>query len=130
MRTLLENASICWMARKPLEDKYRFVGGFADPRSGSYEEDARREAEEEAGVEITTPEYVCSMAIDDWRYRNEVDKVVTTFFKSRVAFGRPEAGDDVCEVRWFDIGELNEDNLVSGHTDLLEVLKKKMKFKK
>ena len=75
------------LARKPFEKLYRFVGGFADPKSSSYEEDARREVAEEAGIEITDPQYVGSYYIDDWRYRSEVDKIKTLFFKARIMFG-------------------------------------------
>jgi len=120
-----EDGTKLLMARKPYETKYRFVGGFADPGTTCFEEDARREVQEEAGIEISDPEYVCSMGIDDWRYRNEVDKIVTTFFKAKYVYGRPTAGDDICEVRWFKIEELNDDNVVSGHTKLLAKLLEK-----
>lgn len=117
-----EDCTKLLMARKPLEAKYRFVGGFADPRSGSYEEDARREVQEEAGIEITDPQYVGSFFVDDWRYRQEVDKIKTLFFKVKHMFGKPIAGDDICEVRWFDVDKLKPEDLVSGHGKLLEKL--------
>jgi len=117
------------LARKPFETEYRFVGGFADPRSLSYEQDARREVAEEAGVEITDPEYIGSFIVDDWRYRQEVDKIKTLFFKAKIVFGKPRAGDDVCEVRWFDIDTLKPEMLVSNHRMLLECLQKKINKK-
>jgi bifunctional NMN adenylyltransferase/nudix hydrolase len=113
------------LARKPFEKKYRFIGGFADPKSISFEADARREVSEEAGIEITDPQYVGSYLIDDWRYRSEVDKIKTTFFKANIMYGKPRAADDVCEVRWFDIDDLTPEQLVPEHGILLEALLKK-----
>lgn len=111
------------MARKPYETLYRFVGGFAEPRSENYEADARREVMEEANIDISDPEYVGSFYIKDWRYNQEVDKIKTLFFKCKYVSGRPEGGDDVCEVRWFKINDLKPEDIVEGHVQLLEALK-------
>lgn len=93
------------LAKKPFEDKYRFIGGFADPNSPSYETDARREVMEEANIEINDLKYIGSAIIDDWRYRNEVDKIKSMLFIAKYMYGRPQGGDDVSEVRWFDISK-------------------------
>ena len=100
------------LARKPNEQLYRFVGGFANPNSANYECDVRREVDEEAGIAITDPVYVGSMLVDDWRYRQEVDKIKTLFFAAKFFSGKPTGGDDVSEVRWFpyrnDIHSMDE----------------------
>ena len=114
------------MARKPKEDKYRFIGGFASPTSISYEADARREVSEEAGIEVSDPQYVGSYFIDDWRYKNEVDKIKTILYACKILYGKPQAGDDVCEVRWFGIKEISNDNIVTNHVVLLEAIKNKI----
>lgn len=114
------------LGRKPKETLYRFVGGFADPRSESYEADARREVMEETHVEVSDPEYIGSMLVNDWRYRHEVDKIKTMFFKCKVIFGRPEPGDDIAEVRWFDFNTLKDEMLVKEHVKLLVLLKANM----
>ena len=112
------------LARKPKEDKYRFVGGFADPKSANYEADARREVAEETGLEVSDPKYIGSFQIDDWRYRNEVDKIKTLFFVTKMVFGRPQANDDICEVRWFDYADPNlRDNIIKTHLPLFDHLK-------
>jgi len=129
---LNEDKTKVLLARKPKEDKYRFVGGFADPKSSSYEQDARREVGEETGIEVSDPEYIGSFFVDDWRYRNEVDKIKTLFFVCKYTFGKPEANDDICEVRWFDIKKIDIQNeIVDNHivlfNRLLEYLKRKDK---
>jgi bifunctional NMN adenylyltransferase/nudix hydrolase len=111
------------LARKSKEDKYRFVGGFADPKSESYEADARREVGEETGLEIDNLNYLGSFTIDDWRYRGEADKIKTLFFATKVSFGRPQANDDICEVRWFDFNSnAIGDNIMPVHIPLIQHL--------
>ena len=126
------------LARKPNEKKYRFIGGFADPASPSYEVDVRREVAEEAHIEIGDIEYVGSAVIDDWRYRNEIDKIKTMLFAAKHIFGRPEADDDIAEVRWFDIhNDFEPDdchdrflaNLVDEHHVLYNLMCEKAVFR-
>ena len=88
------------LGRKPNEKLFRLIGGFAEPDSPSFEADAIREVSEETGIEISRPEYIGSYKIDDWRYRQEVDKIKTLLFQARYIFGNPTPGDDIEEVRW------------------------------
>lgn len=94
------------LGRKADEDRYRLIGGFADPASESFEDDARREVREEAGIEIEDIRYVGSYKIDDWRYRGEVDQIKTLLFTASHKRGTPAPDDDIAEVRWFDTDEL------------------------
>jgi len=131
---LNEDETKILMARKPDEKEYRFVGGFADPNSPSYEADARREVHEEANIEITDPVYLGSILVDDWRYRNEVDKIKTMLFVCKYQFGKPEAKDDICEIRWMLVEDLQKEgfverNLVPEHRRLTRILFEKH-FKK
>lgn len=101
-----EDESKILLGRKPNEDRYRLIGGFSEPSSISYEADARREVYEETGIDITDPEYIGSFLIDDWRYRNETDKIKTLLFKAKHRSGTPKANDDIAELKWFSIQEL------------------------
>jgi bifunctional NMN adenylyltransferase/nudix hydrolase len=96
------------LARKENEIKLRFIGGFADPRSETYEQDARREVAEEAHIEITDPVYIGSLKIDDWRYRNEVDKIKSLIFEAKHFSGSPKADDDIVELQWVDVSVMRE----------------------
>jgi bifunctional NMN adenylyltransferase/nudix hydrolase len=112
------------LGRKPSETKYRFIGGFADPGSASYEEDAKREVNEEAfDGEISEPVYVGSFDARDWRYQHDVDTIRTILFASQVVFGTPRPADDICEVRWFPFNRFDyKTRLVEGHIPLWEKL--------
>jgi bifunctional NMN adenylyltransferase/nudix hydrolase len=110
------------LARKPAETAYRLVGGFSDPGSPSLEADVRREIMEEANIEVTDPVYVGSALIDDWRYRNEIDRIKTTLFACRYMMGSPRGGDDICEVRWFKLSDIKPGDVVLEHHKLLKML--------
>lgn len=105
--------------------KYRFVGGFASKGSGDYETDAKREVLEELGVEVSDMKYVCSMNIQDWRYRGEKDGIRTILFATKYIFGGVTPGDDIDDAAWFEIETLKKNNLedvVPGHRQIFEKL--------
>jgi bifunctional NMN adenylyltransferase/nudix hydrolase len=113
------------MGRKPNETKWRFIGGFSDPNSDSLEADARREAYEETGVEVDGFTYLGSMKINDSRYMFEVDCIKTAFFIGKYVFGRPQGNDDIAEVRWFSIKDLNKNDIGEFHHVLVDMLMEK-----
>lgn len=98
-----ENARRLLLGRKTDESKWRFIGGFSDPRSDSFEADAIREVREETGLEVGDLRYIGSTKIDDWRYRNEPDCIKTMMFVGKYLHGHPAPDDDIAEVKWFDL---------------------------
>lgn len=117
-----EDNSKILLARKVNEDKFRFVGGHVDVGE-SLEEAVKRETSEETGLEIGDISYLGSQSIDDWRHRNEKSAITTCLFRAKVIFGRPEAMDDIEELRWFDVKKLNlVDILVEEHIQLAKLL--------
>lgn len=106
------------LARKPNEDHLRFPGGFFDPtRDTSLEDTAIREAREETTLEVSSPVFVGSTVVDDWRYRSEVDKIVTSLFVVERTAGSPKPEDDIAETRWVDWRGSNV-TLVNEHKPL------------
>lgn len=101
---------------------YRFIGGFSDPTTKTFEQDVAREAYEETGVEIGDIKYVASFLADDWRYREERDKIKTLLFTAKYVFGAIIPSDDIDGLKWFDIKSLTEDMLVPNHRPLLKAL--------
>ena len=65
-------------------------------------EDARRELKEETGIVAGSMDYLGSVKIDDWRYKPEVDKIITSIFHTSIDESTTvNPQDDICELRWF-----------------------------
>jgi bifunctional NMN adenylyltransferase/nudix hydrolase len=118
------------LGKKENDGAWRLIGGFTDPTDDGFETAARRELEEECGIkDIADMQYVGSFRVDDWRYRSETDKIITTLFSADIVSGEPQASDDIVEVKWFPIQDLR--SLIANsrstptHTVLLEAIIKK-----
>ena len=105
------------LGKKSINNKWRFVGGFADPEDADYETAAKRELTEECGeMQTTAMTYETSRKINDWRYRNEADKIITLLFSCDYEAGEPKAQDDIIDISWFRLAELPQmiaDGLIS-----------------
>jgi bifunctional NMN adenylyltransferase/nudix hydrolase len=112
------------LGQKKGEEQLRFIGGFSDPTSPSYEADAKREVMEETGLEIGEPLYLGSSLVDDWRYRGEVDKIKSSFFVAPYLFGRPEANDDIASVHWVTLADFvnGKIEIVNEHKPFIQML--------
>lgn len=120
------------LGRKKNEDLWRFPGGFSEPQSESFEDDARREVLEETGLTLGHLEYIGSAKIDDWRYRREVDKIKTLMFIGKSNGGRLAPGDDIFELKLIDPGPFPwffDAELVPNHRPLLEMLENHLQWK-
>ncbi len=122
-----EDESKVLLARKPGEDKYRFIGGFVSPSDITLENAAIREFMEEAGAEISITSYVGSFRINDWRYRSEKDKIMTVLFKAKYLFGHLNPSDDILELKWFNVNDLLvigsiQKNIVEEHQSMMSIL--------
>lgn len=110
------------LGRKPNETKWRLFGGFSDPTDVSFEAAAIRELKEEASLDVTDLQYILSQRINDWRYAKEENKIITTlfagFFKGDMDLAK--AGDDIAEVKWFNIKDFNMTLAAPAHTNLIE----------
>jgi bifunctional NMN adenylyltransferase/nudix hydrolase len=103
------------LGKKDNDRKWRLPGGFVDTTDDGLESAAVRELLEECGaITVTTMQYEGSFRVDDWRYKNETDKIITTLFSADLVSGEPHASDDIAEVKWFRISDLQE--MISSNT--------------
>jgi bifunctional NMN adenylyltransferase/nudix hydrolase len=122
------------LGKKTIDNKWRLLGGFADPTDNSYEEAARRELTEECGAIVTTEmKFEKSFRVNDWRYKSEADKIITALFSTDFINGDPAGSDDIAEVKWFKLDDLSsmiEQQLTAEeHTPQLTELISKYNFK-
>lgn len=97
------------LGRKTIDNKWRLLGGFSDPTDESYEDAAKRELTEECGaVETTELLYEKSFRVNDWRYKSEEDKIITCLFSTDYVAGNPKGSDDIAEVKWFALTEVEK----------------------
>jgi len=118
------------LGKKEIDNQWRLLGGFSDPTDDSFEMAAQRELHEECGpIEIMPMQYETSRRVDDWRYRTEGDKIITTLFSTDFISGDPQGSDDVASVEWFLLDKVQHmmDNheVVDTHLPLLQFLLKK-----
>lgn len=113
------------LARKNGQTLYRFVGGFVDPSDFAYEWTALREAKEETCLICHDVAYVTSQKVNDPRYADKEDKIITTLFAmvSAQPLEDAVASDDIEEVRMFEFEDVFEEMLVTEHRPLFTSLR-------
>jgi bifunctional NMN adenylyltransferase/nudix hydrolase len=111
------------LGRKPGEDKWRFIGGFSEPDTPSYEYDAAREAKEETGLDVVNVQFIGSTLVPDWRWKGEPDQIKTLIFTARAKTFEGTAGDDITAVRWVPIEEMEESLFIDTHKGIFNIVK-------
>lgn len=103
--------------------KFRFPGGFVDVTDSSHADAAKRELFEEVGrIEVGPPIFLGSSKIDDWRYRDTKDCIMTSFYRFDYVYGGPVAKDDLDLVQWMPIKDITE-HIIEAHLPLVHILK-------
>lgn len=115
------------LGRKDTDNKWRLLGGFTDPTDNSFEEAAARELKEECGPIVTTEmTYEKSLRVNDWRYRNESDKIITILFSTDYVAGEVQGSDDIAEVQWYSLSSIaalmQQEQTAAEHTPQLQWL--------
>ncbi len=108
------------LGRKKDETLFRLIGGFVENEE-TLEETVIRESKEESNVEVKLGDYIGSFIVDDWRKRGEVNKILTILFASTFT-GKPNPGDDIEELKWFDYNDELYNEVVPTHTTLVQGL--------
>jgi bifunctional NMN adenylyltransferase/nudix hydrolase len=96
----------------------RFVGGFVDTTDASLEAAAQREVKEETSdIEVSDYRYIGSRIVQDWRYRDTNDRIMTTLFRATYVFGAPLPRDDIVHLEWVPIDQM-QSVLTDSHQPL------------
>lgn len=110
------------LGRKPHEKLWRFPGGFVGFGDTNFVETAKREVFEETGLVCEELDFISSHRINDWRNTKDT-RIITSFFYTPHVSGAPKAGDDLGEVKWFEIDKCKSE-IMDIHKILYESLVK------
>ncbi len=116
------------LGKKEHESKWRFVGGFVDADDSSYESAAVRELYEETNIVATEEEitYAGSTKIDDPRYRNHKDKIITHLYVLNLAktIADIQAKDDIKALKWFPLATFSKEDIMEVHHPIVTLFMK------
>lgn len=114
------------LIKKPGCEEYQLPGGFVDISDKTLEDAALRELVEETGLKGDYAKYVTSLRVNDYRYRNRRDKIMTSLFAVPIVdadlkYMRPL--DDAASVHVKHVSEilkLGKNEILPGHMELLQ----------
>lgn len=112
------------LGQKPNENLWRFIGGFSEPTTPSYEFDAKREVQEETGLDIQNLTYIDSSLITDWRWAGNPDQIKSLIFVGESITLCGKANDDIARLKWFKYTELHEGLFMDVHKKVWSIVKK------
>lgn len=92
-------------AKEPAKGTLDLPGGFADSMETA-EEGVAREVAEETGLQVTEARYLLSLP-NRYVYSGFEEHTLDLFFLCTTEGGTPKAADDVEELQWIAIEELN-----------------------
>jgi len=125
------NSHSLLLGRKEKEDKWRFVGGFVDASDTSYETAALRELFEETNIVATLNQlnYLGSTKIDDPRYRNHKDKIITHLYLLEIPSSTEEIQpkDDIKELKWANLSDFSIEDIMEIHHPIAVIFLNKIK---
>jgi mutator protein MutT len=90
-------------AREPLAGQWDVPGGFIEPMELP-EQAVRRELREETGFEVEVGEL---LGIFSDRYGDDAAATLNLFYAGTITGGRECAADDVSEIGWFRLEQLD-----------------------
>lgn len=98
---------------EPEKGRLDVPGGFLGPGEDPIE-GLKREIREELDVEVDVSVEDC-IGMTPHRYGDQGDFVLALGFRARLVGGEPRAGDDVADIRWVALDELDDLDFAWDH---------------
>lgn len=117
------------ISKKYNETDWKLISGFILPSDDSLELSGKRILNNKAGSNIESDNfrYFTSLKVDDWRFRGEDDKVMTTVMICDYLWGQINPSDDISEIKWIDITDIKKTSSMMslGQMPIIDKLLKK-----
>ena len=113
------------LGKKHNSDKWVIFGGFLDPTDDNAQSGGARELNEEGNLKAKPEDlqYLGSFKIDDPRFRNSPDKIITSLYTVNIGSQLPIPGDDIKDCLTIPLSELKrtyKDIMQPYHWPLIE----------
>ena len=110
------------LGRKKNEDVYGFVGAYCYPKETIFDTAIRvfKEKLNVDNVDKHNLEFYDSFFIDDWKWKNEKQKITTSLIKLKSNYNNQtfEPNGNIVELRWCSLKHFDLDDVVNHHTDM------------
>lgn len=123
---ILDDDGKVLLQKKHDESLFRFIGGFVRTTDSNMLSTAKRVVRSEVGNgEYASYKSLTTMRIEDWRFRDDEDTIMTTLFKCKKMWGAITPGRGISELKWFNIEEIQLKDIMKEHHVLVEYLQNK-----
>jgi len=120
----MEKLLLC--SKKNTEGKL-LIGGFVD-NNDTLESACQREVMEETGIaNIFNLRYIKSFHVEDWRYVNESENVLTSLFVCTGDISKARPMDDIDSVHICNVNDIDIDDICEPHRNLVQEVIKNVK---
>ena len=89
------------LCKKFEESGWKFIGGFVRQDDSDMESSSKRAVSRKVGKNFETGDYkyIATTKVEDWRFRGDSDKVMTTLFSCKYLWGMVSPGENIEEVK-------------------------------
>lgn len=121
---LSKDKSKILLSKKYGETNLKVITGFVKPEDNNQIDSSIRTYQRETGglSEISDIKFVSTIKVNDWRFKGEEDTVMTSIYTCQYIKGTITPSDDLIELKWVDIDNIEEEDISDEHSDIIRLI--------